>query len=1568
MADRIRRLQKDERRLPKVPQTMDGPRRISQGTIGVRKLSDSRQSSLTDLNAAANPFLDLVPSGAQVKVLTSTNHATGRVQHLRRKSKTPIRHLQHVVPLVPTGAALKPRKMSMGKVVSHKQHARDPKRTSQDAVANHRPSVENIQEEEHVAVAPRKSISIGATQVKLVPNIQPKKSPRMSSAASEASGTSYQSGRSNRSHRSSVSRRSRASEVVTLTKEELSEHHLVQPRKLRQSFELRQQGLSAPVVDSAPPRPKQAIAPRAAPALRPATTLAASTAESQRSNQLTASQRALAPPLQRTPSGLSSAPILTAAPAAATAQAAAKISQANYQPSRTAPAPPSPELPPVVAPPELAPMTWTSGMRQPSISLPMDQPMPPAYSSAPTTTTPAPVQTADKSASPSRPAPIVVPRHSLTTPPRLGGMRIQQSPLFSPKGTRMEPRLAGYMPRRPSGPIAPVRMLRQDSRASLSDGFVQEDDEQTKTNIANSKIELYLASLKDRKPSVNQLENLPTANDVIAHHKRQLSFKMSEQDSRHAWTTDDGGESDGSSIPQQQPPRKSSRRPSVSSHTTLTSTTKSMDAEKSYKPERGTVPSGMDADEVFRGVKVGWLVATYNDYLAHVEKREAKRAAKQAKQKTASAPARSPQLPELDLSSPVASPIVKQHPVPVAQPSAPPAQLKSILKVTEPQAEAAPAVASGPAAIAQVVEERAKAVAADKVAAQAKYRASLARQMSSEIVPYRAITSPVLRSPTLASPKPAVSESEGEVQPVQRLWSTTTQQQPVQAEIKKLPKSVQLAKSESEPARGVSISGPRDTNPPAMSKVVSADADRVKLYSNEMTFYDPFAKHKKQPSNLRRSMKSNESPVASSAASMASLESPALDVPSVVVKAPSPEISQPVAPTLPTSASVPLLTALQRPAAQKLAPIPTSASYQDLSVVQHNKSYDLVSGPKSPAAMMKRGSYRTNSALSSTSDGSLDEFITGMPRGKSSKFGAVSNKAQKILGLRNKSPREVKFKAGVMDEKRNSKQRISVHDISGPLELQQEMKAQSSQGSQHSRSSQEVHLIEVPRPAELPVALTPEQISLAQFMREGDKREAQHSPLWQRDSISAASRPLVSPFKGDAGTRSSQESEPGTAVIPIGMEAKRRASSIYSPAQTLFNMDQVKPTFVQLQTPEMNDSPMSEIFRDYTLSPEPSPAMQQSQPPVQRQAQQQKHRFKPVHQLETIAQSPQTNKSSPDTNSPASGGSRSQTRSNLAKSSTPPSSAPPAGLGISGSSNISPMQVRPNLAQRNTHSKESRNGSPDILPTNLAESLARRKQQQFEPLDRAQTTSPFSNPAARLASPNSSREPTPDPFRNLKLPAKSSPQTVMFGFEDQSPPQDGMPRKNVPEPLKLGTPSFISQDSTSPGSAVQFRSPFEERRPQSATMPTHGVAMPSPIRSRPSFTSKHSSNSPDYVATEPQYHQPSQQGSQQPRIMTMTQSDAARHLNAEERSRRNISSSSSESAAPARVDYQLPQQPTNKHGQNGSFDFMSALDRSGSEASQETARPAAQKVVGEVTESLNYYAGTATAAFSKWFG
>ena len=88
MADRIRRLKKEDRKLPKAPiRDASYERRLSSGIIGVKKLRrTSQQSHLSsgdDGNSVhaddSNPFKDLVPwqKGKSVTVLTGKDALTG---------------------------------------------------------------------------------------------------------------------------------------------------------------------------------------------------------------------------------------------------------------------------------------------------------------------------------------------------------------------------------------------------------------------------------------------------------------------------------------------------------------------------------------------------------------------------------------------------------------------------------------------------------------------------------------------------------------------------------------------------------------------------------------------------------------------------------------------------------------------------------------------------------------------------------------------------------------------------------------------------------------------------------------------------------------------------------------------------------------------------------------------------------------------------------------------------------------------------------------------------------------------------------------------------------------------------------------------------------------------------------------------------------------------------------------------------------------------------------------------------------------------------------------------------
>jgi hypothetical protein len=288
--------------------------------------------------------------------------------------------------------------------------------------------------------------------------------------------------------------------------------------------------------------------------------------------------------------------------------------------------------------------------------------------------------------------------------------------------------------------------------------------------------------------------------------------------------------------------------------------------------------------------------------------------------------------------------------------------------------------------------------------------------------------------------------------------------------------------------------------------------------------------------------------------------------------------------------------------------------------------------------------------------------------------------------------------------------------------------------------------------------------------------------------------------------------------------------------------------------------------------------------------------------------------------------------------------------------------------------QELRSDSPEPQFASVAESNDRRKQptkQQTkqkhlsEPVERTRTTSPMTKKPVKPTSSQGSREPTPDPFRNLKIPGGKSPKVVL---EEQSSAQEtAQQRKKAPGPLNLAAAEPSMFDSMGSGSTIQFRSPFGEQQ-----------GVPSPIRPRPAYPERQASarRSPDYVATQPQYPQP-QADSRQPRVMALTESDTAKHVDAaESRARQKMSPSSSEHSHPSEVqvaltgrqgEYHPPQPSSARPGQK--FDFRSALERSTSIESHPPAATGApaQNVVGEVTDSLNYYAGTATAAFSKWF-
>lgn len=91
MADRIKKLKREDKRIPKNTSTpTDGPRRLSVGIVGIRKTRKSSLKSDGSSGARArNPFSDLVPTAnrSSVSVLTKVNTQTGETTHLRRKSK-----------------------------------------------------------------------------------------------------------------------------------------------------------------------------------------------------------------------------------------------------------------------------------------------------------------------------------------------------------------------------------------------------------------------------------------------------------------------------------------------------------------------------------------------------------------------------------------------------------------------------------------------------------------------------------------------------------------------------------------------------------------------------------------------------------------------------------------------------------------------------------------------------------------------------------------------------------------------------------------------------------------------------------------------------------------------------------------------------------------------------------------------------------------------------------------------------------------------------------------------------------------------------------------------------------------------------------------------------------------------------------------------------------------------------------------------------------------------------------------------------------------------------------------
>lgn len=93
MADRISKLKRDDRRIPKAS-VPDGPRRLSHGVIGVKKVrrtSDKSDRSNPAPSRVRSPFSDLVPTQTRssISVLTAKNSETGQTTHLRRKSATP---------------------------------------------------------------------------------------------------------------------------------------------------------------------------------------------------------------------------------------------------------------------------------------------------------------------------------------------------------------------------------------------------------------------------------------------------------------------------------------------------------------------------------------------------------------------------------------------------------------------------------------------------------------------------------------------------------------------------------------------------------------------------------------------------------------------------------------------------------------------------------------------------------------------------------------------------------------------------------------------------------------------------------------------------------------------------------------------------------------------------------------------------------------------------------------------------------------------------------------------------------------------------------------------------------------------------------------------------------------------------------------------------------------------------------------------------------------------------------------------------------------------------------------
>ncbi|BFZ58123.1 hypothetical protein PYCC9005_005182 [Savitreella phatthalungensis] len=155
MADRIRRLKKEDRKLPKAPvRDPSYERRLSSGIIGVKKLRrTSQQSGLSngdDGNSVDdnNPFKDLVPwqKGKSVTVLTGKDAVTGEVRHVRRVSKANVRLPQ-----------VNPRKSISGASLRKSISSASPRK-----------SISSASPRKSISGASRKSVSIGSARPKSI--------------------------------------------------------------------------------------------------------------------------------------------------------------------------------------------------------------------------------------------------------------------------------------------------------------------------------------------------------------------------------------------------------------------------------------------------------------------------------------------------------------------------------------------------------------------------------------------------------------------------------------------------------------------------------------------------------------------------------------------------------------------------------------------------------------------------------------------------------------------------------------------------------------------------------------------------------------------------------------------------------------------------------------------------------------------------------------------------------------------------------------------------------------------------------------------------------------------------------------------------------------------------------------------------------------------------------------------------------------------------------------------------------------------------------------------------------